>query len=482
MVGLNTSSVITLGVVLWLLGMTFGCKQPVMVTQAPKPEARVTKIELPPLVMPVDSNNKIYDGVRNPQAVYRFYKDHHQEPVWLKDSVPSVADSMVCFVRNARFNGLLPQDYHNVEFSTLVGVPRDTTLRYRKEVLLTDAFLSMASDLKYGRLNAKVSRDVIDSLGRHLLEMAIFEKEIRSVLESQEPHHPLYQQMKGSLYEILTSADSADRRVLLSGVTYDSVELHRTIQCVEVNMERWRSELNDFGERYVWINIPAYQLQVVERGRIVLESRVIVGQPITPTPTLNSVIKSISFYPYWHVPRKIAIEELLPSIQRDLSYLQRNNLDVLDRNGVVLNPATLEWKKFNEDYFPFSLRQREGSSNSLGIIKFVFDNPYAVFLHDTNAKGLFRTKYRALSHGCIRMEKPGELARYLVQEQDRVDNLIKRKLQTTISIPRPIPIYVRYLTCEVIDEKLICYNDIYGLDQAMIKLLYTRDRAHASQL
>jgi L,D-transpeptidase YcbB len=377
---------------------------------------------------------------------------------------------------------LLPQDYHYAELREMPVPPFGRTVRYRKEALLTDAFLAIAQDLKYGRIEVRNDQKVIDSLALNVLESALSTKKIREFLESQEPGHPQYRLLKSSLREMLNKLDSSDRRVLLSGVTYDSVAEHKKIQLVEVNMERWRSESAEFGDRYIWINVPSYQLQVVEGNQRVLESRIIVGHPDTPTPTLSSTVESISFYPYWHVPRKIAVEELLPAIKQDSSYLRRNDFEVLDKNGAVRNPATLDWKKFNKDYFPFSLRQREGTRNSLGIIKFVFDNPYAVFLHDTNAKGLFRRNVRALSHGCIRMEKAAELARYLVPEPGTIDKRIQEKKQITLGVRRPVPIYVRYFTCESRDDAPTFYDDIYGLDRAIIKSLYNPDRAKSSTL
>lgn len=158
-------------------------------------------------------------------------------------------------------------------------------------------------------------------------------------------------------------------------MTIDSIDLHKKVQRIEVNMERWRYEKMEIGHRYIWINVPSFHLQVIESGRVTMESRIIVGKPESPTPVLSSLIECITLYPYWYIPRKIAIEEYLPQIQKDTSFLTRNNFDVLDRKGNVLNPDTLDWQVYTVKYFPISLRQREGPENSLGVIKFVFDNP-----------------------------------------------------------------------------------------------------------
>ena len=439
------------GAILLLLCVTFGCRQPAMVTVAVPTEHTAKIIEVDSRLMPENVSSVAYTGLTNAQTVFEYYRRHHFEMVWIKGNTSALADSMVSFVRTVRFVGLLPQNYHLAELTSLPGLPLDTTSYYRKEALLTDAFLSLALDLKYGRLRTNTNQRKIDSIGCRTLDNALKENSIEAALVSLEPKHPPYQFLKNSLREILMNTDFADRNALLAGRSYDSITHHRTIQCVEVNMERWRSEVVDLGDRYVWINVPAYQLHVADGGRNVLESRVIVGKTDTPTPALTSTIRSISLYPHWNVPRKITIEELLPAIQQDTSYLRRHNFEVLDKSGSVRNPSMLEWKKFNENYFPYALRQREGRMNSLGIIKFVFQNPYAVFLHDTNAKGLFHTKFRALSHGCIRMEKPVELARYLVPEPGKIDRIIKEEKQSTIVLNKPISIYIRYLTCEEMD-------------------------------
>ncbi len=133
---------------------------------------------------------------------------------------------------------------------------------------------------------------------------------------------------------------------------------------------------------------------------------------------------------------------------------------------------TLNWMSYNKNNFPFTMRQREGDGNSLGLIKFVFDNPYAVYLHDTNAKGLFKNKRRAYSHGCIRMEKSKELATYLIPAPGRIDKILKLRLRQTLNVDRPIPILVRYFTCDSVNGAVNYYDDIYKKDRAIINYLY----------
>jgi L,D-transpeptidase YcbB len=209
-----------------------------------------------------------------------------------------------------------------------------------------------------------------------------------------------------------------------------------------------------------------------------MESNVIVGKPATPTPTLSSKIDCFVVFPYWYVPRKITVEEYLSVIKKDTTFITRNNFDVLDRKGNIVQLSSINWNQYNANNFPFVLRQREGTENSLGIIKFVFDNPHAVFLHDTNAKKLFRNDIRAYSHGCIRLEKAFQLAHYLIgggrtaissQSLDKYLNLEKR---ITISLKQPVPIHIRYFTCTVTNGQLHFYPDIYKKDNVLIKTIY----------
>jgi murein L,D-transpeptidase YcbB/YkuD len=213
-------------------------------------------------------------------------------------------------------------------------------------------------------------------------------------------------------------------------------------------------------------------LHVVQDDSIVFSSRIIVGTTETPTPQISSIIECFTIYPYWHVPRKIAVEEYLPVIQKDTSFIARNNFDILNRKGKVLNPDSIPWSTYHKNYFPVILRQREGEENSLGIVKFLFDNPYAVYLHDTNAKKLFRNSKRAFSHGCIRMERAIDLAHYLVtgsitKKSGVIEKYIKVRERHTVNLKPLMPVYIRYFTAETVNEKLHLYKDIYGKDRNM---------------
>ncbi len=449
---------------------------PVVASELPLKMVDVTSKE-DPLLLPADTADEIYEGLTRKKTILEFYGLTANRLVWEHNHRSSaLGDSMASFIRDIRYYGLLPQNYHGHELRELdVPSPSDNDLM-RRDLLLTDAFLAVSSDIRNGRLSSlKDHRD--DSVNILLLTKILHDNVLKKNISLAEPRFDGYLALKEALKAVLDTAGMSERKMLLEGVTAATIPAHKFVQDIEINIERWRWENNTLKGRYLLINIPSFMLRLYSNDTLLLESKVIVGKPENPTPVLSSVIECFITYPYWHVPRKISVQELLPSIQRDTAYLARNNFDVLDKNGKVLNAGTIDWKSFNSDYFPVSLRQREGSENSLGIIKFVFDNPYAVFLHDTNAKRLFRSETRAFSHGCIRMEKAAELAHYLVtgdinKRSAMVEKYLKQKRRHIIDARDDLPIHVRYFTAGYSSGHLYQYKDLYHKDAFLVGRLY----------
>lgn len=456
-------------ILVFILFTSFGCKNTSSHISVVNIQPTVVQ-EQKPLSIPHDSTETFFKNLNRKPAVILFYQKFGNKPVWIeKGNYTLLADSMINIVRNIRYYGFCKGGYHLSELENLRADFSPETL-LRKELLLTDAFFSLSEDLKYG-LQRSTVRNVQDSLQIKLLNEAIMKGGLKKTLESQEPTLKGYTSLKDALRLMIDSVRN-DRM--------DSIVNEDNIGVISINLERWRTENANISVRYIFVNIPSYMLDVVENDSTVLSSKVIVGTPETETPILSSVVECISIYPYWHVPRKISIEEYLPAIKRDSTFVSRNNFDILDRKGNILNPDSIEWSKFHENYFPVVLRQREGPENSLGVIKFVFDNPYAVFLHDTNAKRLFKSKTRAFSHGCIRMEKAVDLAHLLVtgvvgQESKYINKFLKEKQQHWVDLKYPIPIHVRYLTCEFKDNTFFRYGDVYGKDKFLYELLFGND-------
>ncbi len=249
------------------------------------------------------------------------------------------------------------------------------------------------------------------------------------------------------------------------------------IHQIQMNMERWRYYYSPYEKQFVWVNIPKYEMRVIEEDTVVMRSRVIVGHPDHRTPLLKSTIRYFLIYPYWTVPLTIATKEILPILKRDTSYLRKKNFEVLDRYNRVIDTA-IKWKRYSENYFPWKLRQRTGEDNSLGILKFNFENKYGVYLHDTDKRGLFNREMRAMSHGCVRLEKFMNFAQFLIRGDSLtypIDSLKKdltKEVQKYVYLKRPIAIYINYFTAEVDDNnELFFFIDVYKRDEKMLKAL-----------
>jgi murein L,D-transpeptidase YcbB/YkuD len=247
---------------------------------------------------------------------------------------------------------------------------------------------------------------------------------------------------------------------------------------IALNLNRLRSE-KELGEDFIYVNIPAYKLKIVEKSKIKKVLNVIVGKPWTPTPVMSSKIEKIVANPFWNVPRRISLYEILPHIKKDSSYLARNRFKLLDGEKNITKYSDIDWNNITADNFNYVIRQDASRSNALGVIKFLFDNPYHIYLHDTPGKKLFSKNIRAFSHGCIRLQNPEQLAEYIInnnckdKENLNIKTLLERGINKEIEIDNPLNIHVRYLTCEADEQSNIYfYEDIYSRDSGQIEMLF----------
>ncbi len=249
---------------------------------------------------------------------------------------------------------------------------------------------------------------------------------------------------------------------------------------VALSLEKWRWK-NTYPHKYIRINIPEYVLRFYLNDSLISLHRMIVGQPETPTPELEAKIHQLVVYPYWNVPYSIASTEILTHAKKNVNYFSKNDLKIY-KNGVKINPNYVRWYKIKKNNFPYSVRQDYGSKNSLGILKFEFHNHYSVYIHDTPSKELFNSEIRTFSHGCMRCDRPIELAK-LILENDYIgnkrnkftpsslDSLIELKKDFFIPIRYPVPVFVEYKTVTVVESILKFHLDIYGRDEKYIRLM-----------
>jgi murein L,D-transpeptidase YcbB/YkuD len=252
-----------------------------------------------------------------------------------------------------------------------------------------------------------------------------------------------------------------------------NVPVAERIRQLSLSLERWRWLPRELGDRHILVNIPEYRLEVWENKQIPLQMRVVVGKKDTPTPIFSDEMTHIVFAPYWNVPPDIAKNETLPSVMRNPAFLQRMNMEVLDKGGNPVDPGSIDLSNAGE----YRFRQRPGSSNSLGLVKFMFPNSYNVYLHDTPADSLFARATRSLSHGCVRVEQPEQLARYVLGDQpewtqERIAAAMRAGVEKHVKLTQPIPVYLGYWTARVSADNLVQFrDDLYGIDARQATLL-----------
>ena len=421
-------------------------------------------------------------------------------------------------------------------FSLDTNAARNPALWARKDLLLTDAFFQMVKDLKVGRIpfdSVTLRSDTTVNNGFYatLLDQALKTGNVSQVLHNLEPQSKGYDSLKAYIGAFLDSAkfepytyllypyrDSVSffhllqKRLVETGNLADTVppldslkfksviirfqkkyeykvtgrisnsivdRLNNTdlekFKRIAVTLDRYKQLPDSFPENYVWVNLPGYTLRLMSHDTVVFSSKVIVGGPLTRSPVLTSEISNFITMPQWTVPYSIIFKEMLPKIIKNVDFLEKENLMVVNDEDSVLDPHTINWRRLNRTHFPYQLKQRQGDDNSLGVIKFNFRNKYSVYMHDTNVRWMFSKSYRAISHGCVRVKEWDKLANYLVRNDslryppDTLKAYIARGEKHVISGFHKLPLYIRYFTCEGKDGKILFYEDIYDEDRGLIQ-------------
>ena len=246
----------------------------------------------------------------------------------------------------------------------------------------------------------------------------------------------------------------------------------RDIQRLVYNMERLRWLPKNLGSRYVFVNAPAFEVRVMDRGNEVWRSKVIVGLPMAQTAAFHDEMETVVFNPSWGVPQSIIVNEYLGKLRRDPSYLDRQGFKVIAPNGKVVPSSSINWAAYG-DRPPFGVQQPPGKGNALGKLKFLFPNSHAIYMHDTPTKNLFSESVRAFSHGCVRVQNPQEFASILLGwDRARVDKEIDSGKSQPTTLKQKIPVHLTYFTAWPDSSGKISYfNDVYERDATMEKAL-----------
>lgn len=250
-----------------------------------------------------------------------------------------------------------------------------------------------------------------------------------------------------------------------------NVPLNDRISQIRLNLERMRWLPDDFGSNHIIINIPDFSFEFYRQGELIQEMNVVVGQNENYTPVLEDTLSRIIFNPTWNIPNSIATEEIFPKMLEDSTFMEKNAYSVLRDSYVsedTIDIHSFDWSEVSRDSFPFFIIQHPGPLNSLGRIQFMLQNQYSIYLHDTPANHLFDREQRDFSHGCVRLEQPGELAMILLQDQLPNDSIMKYMSEDekkVIPLEEKIPVHLIYQTAWASDENMLHFReDIYGFD------------------
>lgn len=333
-----------------------------------------------------------------------------------------------------------------------------------QRVAALQARLRASGDIATATTNAAAPVHTASSDARHTIAVAkeetVFDEETQQAVKNFQRRHSLAVNGVVNKETLAALNVSADIRALQ----------------IERNLERWRHLPTNLGKRHIAVNVPDFTLEVWEDDRPVMDMKVVVGKMVhdRATPTFSAPMKYVVLNPYWNVPKTIAQKELLPLSRKSPQYLARNNFNVRRIPvGVkqVRDPNAADGSLVSVKTYDYLLRQGPGPKNALGRVKFMFPNDHSVYLHDTPSKDLFNRTVRAFSHGCIRIEKPIDLAEYLLQGTDKgsrkaIQATLKHKKEQTVWLPEPVPVHIQYRTAWVEDDGSLQFrNDIYGYDR-----------------
>ncbi|MFZ0979156.1 MAG: L,D-transpeptidase family protein [Candidatus Acidiferrales bacterium] len=272
-----------------------------------------------------------------------------------------------------------------------------------------------------------------------------------------------------------------DGRIDAATLAELNVPLSRRVRQMELTLERWRWLPDEYQHSPIVVNIPEFRLRAYDdQSKIAVTMKVVVGKVYGQyeTPIFMSKMRSVIFRPYWNVPPSIAKAEIIPALERNPGYLQKENMEVVDdhdnivSSGVVANEILEEAREGK-----LSFRQRPGPDNSLGLIKFMFPNEFDVYMHDTPATELFSKSRRDFSHGCIRLERPVDLAVWVLRNNpgwdvDRIRAAMNGTKTEEVTLTQPISVLIVYGTVIVSEDDVVhFYDDIYGHDAALEQAL-----------
>lgn len=459
-------------------------------------------------------------------CVARFYERRGATLAWIDSSgVSPQAAQLLAVVAQADSEGLEPEDYPTAVLDSLLHRRLLPSELWSVDSLLTYTFLAYGWDVSRGRVDPSLvdaqwtaAPDTTDLVA--LLETALASGQVAATLRSLAPAQPGYVALRRALatyrtlaapsgwpaalrerleaegYDLGAGLDAAVRSFQTrhglepDGVVGPATRVALNVPAatrarqIALNMERWRWLPRSLGERYIVVNSAAFTLEVVESGVPVLTMRAIVGRLEWPTPIVSSRATHLVFRPAWNVPQRIAATELLPLLQRSPEDAARQGIRVFadsSLGGGEMDPRAIDWTGVTESTFTYQLLQEPGPGNPLGGVKLAFWTPFSVFIHDTPTPRLFSERWRAFSHGCVRVEQAANLAAYLLPGwlPDSIRAAMTGGRENWVRLPAPLPVHLVYWTAWVGDPGPVSFReDSYAWDERLGAALQ-RERAGA---
>jgi murein L,D-transpeptidase YcbB/YkuD len=256
-----------------------------------------------------------------------------------------------------------------------------------------------------------------------------------------------------------------------------NVPVAQRIDQIRVNLERARWTLHEMKGEFVLVDVAGFYVSYFRNDEPIWTSRVIVGKDGRETPVFRSTITYVVFNPTWTIPPGILVKDKLPDLKRNPGALKRMNIRVLDGSGREVNPYSVNWHQYGPSRLPpYQFRQDPGANNALGLVKIMFPNPYLVYLHDSPAKSLFEQDQRMFSSGCIRVQKPFELAELVLNDpewnQQTMQQLVATGETKTVNLKKPVSVLLLYWTAQPRpDGQVVFRNDVYGRDPPTLAAL-----------
>ena len=336
-----------------------------------------------------------------------FTQTNLQPTIFQWISNPRSINELDSLISQSNYLALTKSDYNTVAIKKMIRYP-NSLLNYKDSLIAELSIQKTAThffnDLAYGNKPA-----ALDYRG---VKFDMIAYNVPALIKTY-----LQKNQLGQLVQVFNQNSMEVKKILdsLHALQKSTKINHAKIYLLmkAANDYRWLNAVRS-QQRIVLVNIPSAQLKVYEGLAVTLQMKVILGKASTPTKTLSALINQVTINPYWTVPKSIIVNEMLPKIKKDIQYLSKNRFTVLNEKYKAVDPYQINWDTIDLENFPYIIRQATGCENALGILKLEFDNPFSMYLHDTPEKQLFKNKNRFLSHGCMRMEKPIEMGRYLL--------------------------------------------------------------------